>query len=104
VKNHVINYLRRQRATISLSDLTACAIRCAAMEEERLIAREQRERLRAVLTRLTKRELELFELCFVAESSTAEIAEEMDIKLTSVRRRKHALVKKLQGFLDLPAH
>ncbi len=63
---------------------------------------EQSESLRAASTKLTKRELELFELCYVADLSTAEIAEEMGIKLQSVRRRKHALVKKLQGFLELP--
>jgi RNA polymerase sigma factor (sigma-70 family) len=102
VRNHVINHLRRQKPTVSLNDLRADAASYQAMQDQRLIAQEQRESLRAASTKLTKRELELFELCYVADLSTGEIAEKMGIKPQSVRRRKHALVKKLQGLLELP--
>ena len=102
VRNYVMNHVRRQKPTVSLNDLRADVRSYPAMQDQRLIAQEQSESLRAASTKLTKRELELFELCYVADLSTGEIAEEMGIKLQSVRRRKHALVKKLQGFLELP--
>jgi RNA polymerase sigma factor (sigma-70 family) len=102
VRNHVINYLERQKPTVSLEGLPADVIGYQAIEDQRLIAQEQRERLRMVLTRLTDREVELFECCYVADLSTGEIANVMRIKLESVRRRKHALLKKLRGFLIAP--
>jgi RNA polymerase sigma factor (sigma-70 family) len=102
VRNHVINYLERQKPTISLEGLQSDAIRYPAMEEQRLIAREQRDRLRGALTKLTHREIKLFECCYLAELGTVEIANVMGIKPQSVRRRKHALLKKLQGFLVVP--
>ncbi len=104
VRNHVINYLERQKPTVSLNDLPADSMGYPPLEEERLIAREQRDGLRMAVTKLTKREIELFELFYVTEYSTAEIATKMGIKLQSVRRRKHALVKKLRRFFDLPKY
>jgi RNA polymerase sigma factor (sigma-70 family) len=100
VRNHVINYLQRQKPIVSLDEFPDDAISCPAMEEQKLIAQEQRDRLQAALRKLTRRELELFDLCYVAELNTAEIAAKMSIKLQSVRRRKHSLVKKLQEFLQ----
>lgn len=99
VRNHVINYLQRHKTTVSLNDVSADAIVYPARQEERVFEQEQRDSLQAALANLTKRELRLFELCYVFGLSTVEIAEAMGIKVQSVRRRKHAVTKKLRNFV-----
>jgi RNA polymerase sigma factor (sigma-70 family) len=61
---------------------------------------EFRERVQEALTKLTQREARLFELCYLFGWTTLEIAEAMGIKPQSVRRRKHAVTKKLRQLLQ----
>jgi RNA polymerase sigma factor (sigma-70 family) len=100
VRNHVINYLQRHKITVSLNDVSPDAIVYPARQEERVFEQEQRESLQAAIANLTKRELRLFELCYVFELSTVEIAEAMGIKVQSVRRRKHAVTRKLRQLVE----
>ncbi|HTG14058.1 MAG TPA: sigma-70 family RNA polymerase sigma factor [Blastocatellia bacterium] len=100
VRNHVINHLQRQKTMISLSDLTPATIRCPALQDRHLFAKELRDNVQEALTRLTPREARLFELCYLLGLSTVEIAEGMGIKPQSVRRRKHAVTKKLRQLLQ----
>jgi len=81
VRNHVINFLQRHKTTVSLNDVSPDAIVYSARQEETVYEREQRESLQAAITHLSKRELRLFELCYVFGWSTVDIAEAMGIKV-----------------------
>lgn len=100
VRNHVINHLRRQKTMISFDDLGPAAIRCPPLQDKQLIALELTNSVREALSKLTKREAKLFELCYLFGLSTVEIADGMGIKPQSVRRRKHAVTKKLRRLLQ----
>lgn len=99
VRNHVINVLQRHKTTVNLDEVSPDAIAYSARQEERVLEQERRDILRTAITHLSKRELRLFELCWVLGLSTVEIAEAMGIKVPSVRRRKHAVIKKLRNLV-----
>ena len=99
--NQVSNYMRRQKRAISLAKSAAEGFVCQPTQEKVLLYEDRRRRLREVVSQLTAREQELFELLCQDGLACADVAMRMGIKADSVRRRKHALIKKLQELLDL---
>lgn len=66
-------------------------------QEQEVIAVERECRLAEAIRRLTARERQLFELLSRDDLTSMDIATELCIKAASVRRRKHAIIKKLRG-------
>jgi len=59
--------------------------------------------LREAVSHLTAREQQLFQVLCRDDLTSADVAKQMGIKVESVRRRKHALIKKLRGLVTSPA-
>ncbi len=94
--NYVRNYVSRKPTAISLDDLPHDSSVCAPKQEHRLLAKERRARLQRATKALSRRELLLLQLLKSEKLTHADVANEMQIKVDSVRRLKHALVKKLR--------
>lgn len=98
----VSNYVRSKKRAISLDEIPSGSIVCEPTQVDRLIALKRRGSLGCAVPKLTARERQLFQLLCRDEVTAAEVAKEMGIKVESVHRRKHALIKKLQEIIDSP--
>jgi RNA polymerase sigma factor (sigma-70 family) len=98
--HYVSNYASRQKKAISLDEISPEAFVCAPAQEAELISEERRCELNVAVAELTAREQQLFELLSRDNLTSAEIATQMGIKVDSVRRRKHALIRKLRGIIN----
>jgi RNA polymerase sigma factor (sigma-70 family) len=82
-----------------VDDLSPEALRCDANQEERLIDKDERKILYAIISRLPNRKRQLMELD-LQELKSREIAKEMGIKVESVYRQKSALLKEIQRLIE----
>jgi len=98
--HYVSNYASRQKKAISLDEISPEAFVCAPAQEAEFISEERRCELNAAVAQLTAREQQLFALLSRDNLSSAEVATQMGIKVDSVRRCKHALIRKLRGIID----
>ena len=96
--HYVSNYVGRQKKAMSLD--TPEAFAWAPTQEAELISEERRYELTAAVTQLTAREQQLFELLCRDDLTSADIASQMGIKVESVHRGKHLLIKKLRGLIN----
>ena len=101
--HYVSNQVSRQKRGISLDEISPEAFVCAPAEEAELITEERRNELSVAIAQLTVREKELFELLSRDDLTSADVATHMGIKVESIHRRKHALIKKLRGLINSPA-
>lgn len=100
--NRVSDHIRRGKQAISRDEVPSGAFVCAPTQMNRLIALERRSALREAVRKLTARERQLFELLCRDDLTYADLAEHMGIKVASVRRNKHALIKKLKELVGSP--
>ena len=101
--HYVSSHVSRQRKEKSLDEISADLFVFNASQENELISKERKGELREAVSQLTAREQQLFELLCRDELTLADIASQMEIKVDSVYRRKHALIKKLRGTVNSPA-
>lgn len=102
VTHHVSNRIRREQRAESLDDLGPESIACEPLQEKKAIFIDRQERLRWAISKLTLREQQLLEHLIKHKMSAAEAARVMGVKVDSVYRRKHALIKKLQKLIATP--
>lgn len=103
VTRHVSNCLQRHKGTESLDDIGTDSMAYAPPQETAAIWLDRQERLRRAVDKLTVRERQLLDNLFKNDDNVAEIARSMGVKMNSVYRRKHAIIKKLRKLLDLPS-
>lgn len=103
VTRHVINCLHRHKGTESLDEISSDSMAYEPPQEVAAIWLDRQERLRAAIAKLTVRERQLLDNLFKNGDNVAEIATSMGVKMNSVYRRKHAIIKKLRKLLDLPS-
>jgi len=100
--HHISNHVSRQRKAISLDEISDDLLVCNPSQESELITGELESELREAVRQLTARERQLFRLLCRDDLNSSEIATRMAIKADSVRRRKHALIKKLRQRVNSP--
>ncbi|MGE0887595.1 MAG: sigma-70 family RNA polymerase sigma factor [Blastocatellales bacterium] len=96
--NYVIRQLQRERRAQSLNELSSDLFTIPPLQEEMVWQEERMKLLDKALNGLTKRERQLFNL-FRSGRKAEKIAEITGIKLTSVYREKHSIMKKLRELL-----
>jgi len=101
IKHHVSHQLRKRKKVQSLEGIALDPFICRPGQDEVFSLEEKNQMLQAAIIHLTKRERQLFELLYGEEASINEVAIRMGIKTTSVRRRKHALVRKLKRLVEV---
>jgi RNA polymerase sigma-70 factor (ECF subfamily) len=74
-----------------------------ASPEDRLLATERQRRILAAVATLPDRQREVFTLCTVAEQTTAEVSEALQISEATVRVHLFRAVHKLREYLGRPA-
>lgn len=100
--HYVSNHVSRQRKAKSLDEISADLLVFNASQENELISKERKGELREAIGRLTRREQQLFELLCRNDLTSLDIATQMGIKVDSVYRRKHALIRRLRGIVNSP--
>jgi RNA polymerase sigma factor (sigma-70 family) len=83
----------------NVDDLSPETLRFEANQEERLIDKEERRNLDAIISSLSGRKRRLMELG-LQDLESREIAKEMGIKIESVYRRKSALLKEIHRLIE----
>lgn len=89
---------RWEREDMSLDDLSSDALSYQAIQEKALIDEEEWEALHAIINNLPERKRRLMELTLQGLTS-AEIAKEIGIKISSVSSEKSALFKEIRKLL-----
>ncbi|MCI0338530.1 MAG: sigma-70 family RNA polymerase sigma factor [Acidobacteria bacterium] len=98
IYHYVLHYLRRQKCTVNIEDMAPDELAHQPDQEEKFLFEERRELLDVVVSMLTERERELWDL-LSGGLSDEEIAKQMMIKVRSVQRKKYALLNKIRGFI-----
>lgn len=96
VRNHINNYIQRQKKMWSLDDLSPDSLVSQPCQDEMLILESEKQILREVINQLTSREQELLEFFFKERLTVEEVAIRMGMKVNSVYRRKHAVIQKIR--------
>jgi RNA polymerase sigma factor (sigma-70 family) len=96
VGRHVAHHLQKQNKTQRLDEMSVDLFVCEPDQEEKMILGERRRALLLALEKLSERERQLFTLLYEEGLKPPDVAKEMRIQPDSVRRRKHALIKKLR--------
>lgn len=98
-RHYVSRRISQEKKAMSLDEASADCIACNPIQERELISKEREGNAREAISRLTAREQQLFALLCRDDLTSDEIAKKMGIKLDSLYRRKHSLVKKLRKAL-----
>lgn len=99
VTHHIFHHLRKRKIELSLDDVPIESTVYEIDHSDQLWRKQQMKLIEAAKEKLTTREQEMLALFFRDDAGAIDIAEQLGIKVDSVYRRKHALIKKLQGFL-----
>lgn len=99
-KNHVVNYVKRQKPAERLEEKRADDFQVPPPQEKELLQHEREEVLAWALQSLTVRDRELYDLLFRQELQAEEISKQMGIQLGQVRKRKNKLVNKLRHLIE----
>jgi RNA polymerase sigma factor (sigma-70 family) len=99
VEHEVSHYLHRRKNAECLDELAPETFAYQASQEDRVLLRERKNKLRVILKQLTEHEQQLLELVLDDSLSTKERAASLGIKPASLRREKHALLKKVRKLL-----
>ena len=100
VFHHISHQLKKQqRRTEILDQPTSTGMDLSVDQEARLIWEEEQQQLHSILPTLTNREQALFELLCRDDLDMEAIAENLGVKIDSIYRGKHALIKKLRSRL-----
>jgi RNA polymerase sigma factor (sigma-70 family) len=98
--HRVHRYFQSQKPTESLETLPVDLFLSQPPPQEKLVLfKEWEEFLNVARSELTKRERELWDLLRIAKGDE-EIATTMGIKIKSVQRKKHALLKKIRCLME----
>ena len=100
VSHHVNRYLRAKRRETGLEEIPLPSLISQPTQESLTVSKERTRAVREAVEKLSDRERELLELLCRDDLRGADIAKLMGMKYDSVRRRKHALIKKLQTLLN----
>jgi RNA polymerase sigma factor (sigma-70 family) len=95
VNHHLYKYLCRRKQAGSLNEIDQLALIYSPPQEREIYTAEQRELLFRALGRLSDQERLLYQLCFIFEQDTRQIATIFKINVKNVYKRKEALVFKL---------
>lgn len=98
-RRHILHLLQKEKRKISIQDLPPDSFVSQSHQEEEIFLGEMKGQLRAAVSQLTAHERELFDLVMEGLKTT-EIAKRLDIKVTSARTEKSALIKKLGKILQ----
>jgi RNA polymerase sigma factor (sigma-70 family) len=98
-RHHLSRHLRLEKRAQSLEEISLDLFIYEPAQEERIIYAERRELLQNALSRISKRQRQLYELLCRDELTSSDIAGLMGIEAGSIRRRKHALIKELRKIL-----
>ncbi|MFN7946587.1 MAG: sigma-70 family RNA polymerase sigma factor [Blastocatellia bacterium] len=95
IEHHVSHYLQKQKPDESLDDPVLDKLISPPDQEMKLITEEQRKILWIAIDALPSRQKQLISLV-LEEVPNDEIARRMNLKLESVHRSKHEIIRKLQ--------
>ncbi|MCI0337440.1 MAG: sigma-70 family RNA polymerase sigma factor [Acidobacteria bacterium] len=99
VNHYVLRYLQSKKPFANLEDVASDFFAYKASQEAEAMSEERGKLFDEIVKKLTKREMKLFEL--VCQGMQAEeIAKLLGVKIGTVYRRKHALIKKFQELLE----
>jgi RNA polymerase sigma factor (sigma-70 family) len=99
-KREVPHWLREQNRTESLEGKPSDSFIVRQRQEEWLLAKERKEKVREAVSKLTEHDQKLYGL-LCQELSMEEIAQEMKVKSRSVSVMKWLLIKRLQKIIGL---
>ncbi len=100
INHYVLHYLRSQKGDLSMEHVAPDDFAYQPDQEEKTLFEERLELLDKVVKKLTKRERKLFELVCQGRP-TEEIANQMGVKVDSIYKSKHALIRKFQKLLKV---
>jgi RNA polymerase sigma-70 factor, ECF subfamily len=98
-RNKRIDRLRRDRGGAARFDISDEADNCGS-SEELAIAEETAEQVRMAIAALPDNQAQIVRLSFFAEKPHAEIAQELDIPLGTVKSRVRLALARLRGLLE----
>jgi RNA polymerase sigma factor (sigma-70 family) len=96
VSHHVNRYLKTRKREMGLEEIPPGSLVSLPLQESSIVSNEQAQAFQKAIEKLSERERELLQLLCRDDLRGADIARIMGMKYDSVRRRKHALIKKLQ--------
>lgn len=99
VEHEISHYLHHRKNAECLDELAPGTFAYQASQENRVLLRERKNKLRVILKQLTEHEQQLLELVLDDSLSTKERVASLGIKPASLRREKHALLKKVRKLL-----
>ena len=99
-RNHVINYVKRQKPADSLGEHRTHEFQVPASQEKGALLHERQELLEWALQELTARDRELYDLFFRQELKPEDISRRTGITLAQVPKRKNKLTNKLKQLLE----
>ncbi|MFY9574660.1 MAG: sigma-70 family RNA polymerase sigma factor [Blastocatellia bacterium] len=99
VMHHVSRHVSKEKYWKPMDEVAPEELIYLPTQELELAYDEEAKRVRAALAQLTEREKQLFSLLCQDGVKVEQIAREMGVKIESVYRRKHGIIKKLQELL-----
>lgn len=100
VKNHVGRHLRRQKQWQRAEKLSMELFLSHIALEKEILSKERRGILQSVVPKLNRRERQLFDLLCEDDLNLSDIANLLDVKAGTLRKRKHDLIEKLRKLVE----
>lgn len=99
INHYVFHYLRSQNRFVNIEDVAPDDLAYQPDQEEKTLFEERWELLDVVVSELTERERELWDL-LSGGLNDEEIAKRMMIKVRSEQREKYVLLKKIRDIIN----
>jgi len=100
VRNYIYHHLRRLGKEVSLDAVPEGSFLSSPDQEEMMLFHERLELVDSVVATLTERERKFYQLLCEDGLTTAGIAKAMGIKVTTLHRYRHDLIRKIQKLIE----